>query len=120
MNRKEAIEKIKKAYENKELGFQRGADICSYYDSKTDSCCAVGVLVKDESLFDTYGNQDMAFADTNGAEIDLEMINRGLDELYGLSIDELKQLQIRHDGLINRNSGYSEQDFKHYLYGLKY
>ena len=123
MNRKEAIEKIKRAYENKELGFQRGAADCVYYDNKTDSCCAIGVLVKDESLFDDVGDQIYPFHNTLSNTIDDYILKNNIDGLFGLTNEELCMLQHRHDILIGCSSylgDIDDEDFKKYLYSLEY
>lgn len=117
MTRSEALDKIKAAYETKQLGFQRGTSYCRYYDKRTDSCCAVGVLVKDEALFNEDGNQSVPFNLESYSDIRYAMNQEDLTELHGLSILELSELQRLHDGLIRKDGTY-ESDFKEYLYSL--
>jgi hypothetical protein len=121
MERKESIEAIKNAYENEKLGFQNGMSSCKYYDAKTDSYCAVGVLIGyDDSLINDLGNIEKPFKNADYCEIKLSMENAGLTKLYGLTIDELDRLQILHDHIINsvRYRSKKENDFKDYLYSL--
>lgn len=127
--REESLNLIKSAYENKELGFQKGATSCRYYDPKSDSCCAVGVLVKDESLFETNGVQNYPFDFGNISEDDKKeaifeaMTILNLDSFKGLTKKELSRLQSFHDNLIHRPSDHREyiedhKRFKDYLYSL--
>ena len=120
--RQESLNKIRKAYENKELGFQKGATMCMYYCSKTDSHCAVGVLIgKDEELMSRYGDIASPFKDTYMVKISDAMNHKGISEFKGLNISELEELQYHHDNLIGawkENKDKYEKRFKEYLYSL--
>lgn len=120
--RQESLDKIRKAYENKELGFQKGADYCLYYCSETDSHCAVGVLIgKDENLMNRYGNIKYPFKDTDMGIISDAMNHKGISEFKGLNISELEELQNHHDNLISarkEDKDKYEKRFKDYLYSL--
>lgn len=129
MNRLQAINKIKKAYETKQLGFQKGATSCLYYDKKSDSCCAVGVLLrKDKKLLNTQGDRNAVFRaglDVDSYTIGAQMKAVNKSSFHGLDIDELKTIQILHDGVIQMNDcgeelkNKKEISFKDYLYALK-
>ena len=109
--RTESINKIKLAYENKELGFQRRAKNCEYYNEETDSYCAIGVLFKhDEGLRESLGNYFICTT----------MDNWGLDTFKGLTRKEALTLQEKHDILIGGTSkpAKREEEFKDYLYSL--
>ena len=85
--RQESLNKIRKAYENKELGFQKGATQCLYYCSKTDSHCAIGVLIgKDENLMDKDGDIMYPFKDSWEEEIREVMSHIGISEFKGLNV----------------------------------
>jgi len=132
--REQSLNIIKSAYENKELGFQKGATSCLYYDPKTDSCCAVGLLVKEESLFDEDGMQTYPFdfgdVFEREKEEDIEgaMTKLNLDSFKGLTKAELDELQVLHDCLIVRPTDFyrlytikyvkKQEAFKKYLYSL--
>lgn len=116
--REESIQKIKEAYENKELGFQKGATNCLYFDAKTGSHCAVGVLLDiDELKFEENGNLEHPFLGNPESTIREAMEAESLEEFKGLDIAELEELQNRHDEVL-RGLSY-EFDFKDYLYNLK-
>ena len=120
--RQESLNKIRKAYENKELGFQKGATMCRYYCSETDSHCAIGVLIgKDEELMNEYGNILYPFKDSWEEEIREVMSHIGISEFKGLNVNELGLLQTYHDDLIGarkENKDKYEKRFKDYLYSL--
>lgn len=120
--RRESLDKIRKAYENKELGFQKGATQCLYYCSKTDSHCAVGVLIgKDEELMSRYGNIESPFKDTYMGKISDAMSDKDISEFKGLNVSELEKLQSYHDHLVGvpkENKDEYEKRFKEYLYSL--
>ena len=120
--RQESLNKIRKAYENKELGFQKGATQCLYYCSKTDSHCAVGVLIgKDEELMSRYGNIEYPFENTYMGIISDAMSHKDISEFKGLNVSELGLLQTYHDDLIGaqeENKDKYEKRFKKYLYSL--
>lgn len=126
MERKESIEAIKKAYEKGILGFQRGASTCKYYDSNTDSFCAVGVLIERRSSDD----EDILrpFSDSFYESIDEAMKEKKIEEFKGLTINELKELQRLHDNVViygrSKIPRYNDvrkkyiNEFKDYLYSL--
>lgn len=117
--REQSLKLIREAYENKELGFQKGAKTCLYYDSKTDSCCAVGVLVKNERLFDSDGDQEYAFRERqNDPSIEDCMDDLDMKEYKGLTLEELTRLQSLHDRMVAFYSETKEKNFKDYLYSL--
>lgn len=120
--RQESLNKIRKAYENKELGFQKGATMCRYYCSETDSHCAVGVLIgKDEELMSRYDNIEYPFKNTYMVKISDAMSHKDISEFKGLNVSELEKLQSYHDDLIGaqkENKDKYEKRFKDYLYSL--
>lgn len=122
MTRKEALCKIKIAFENNELGFQRFASGCRYYDRATNSHCAVGILIgKDIDLMDLEGNIDEPFAQLNGAFYSIEnsMIYLEMDTFHGLDISELNTLQSLHDDLVGTSTDKNKLlKFETYLYSL--
>ena len=123
MNRKQAIARIKKAYENEELGMQKGMIYCKYYCHKTDSHCAVGVLIgKKKELIDFYGVIEIPFKGTHEPQIHRAMSALNTKIFHGLSLDELKTLQDLHDNACQCDDvekQYYINDFKTYLYSLK-
>ena len=129
MNRLQAINKIKKAYETKQLGFQKGATSCLYYDKSSDSCCAVGVLVrKDKKLLNPQGDRNAVFRaglDANSYTIESQMRAVNKSSFHGLDIDELRKIQKLHDEVVQtRGCGEERRNekeisFKEYLYALK-
>jgi len=122
MNRQQALSKIRKAYENKQLGFQKGATICMYYDKKTNSHCAVGVLIgKKKSLMDEDGNIEAPFTVGGETMIGDALCEKDITSFCGLSKTELTQLQRLHDNIINCceiNEKERKDNFKTYLYSL--
>lgn len=122
MNRKQALKKIRTAYENKELGFQKGAKSCLYYCSDTESHCAIGVLVgKNEDLMSIDGNINYAFKkyELKANSIGSLLAYNKLKEYCGLKAEELVKLQNLHDQIINnRYNSIYEEEFREYLYSL--
>lgn len=122
--RQKSIDKIKKAFENKELGYQRGATTARYYDKRSDSCCAVGVLMdlNNEDLFDGNGNVNYPFTGTSSYGIKYSMTEAEIDSLFGLTKDELGKLQFHHDQCLSYAKNLDllqyEQKFKDHLYSL--
>lgn len=125
MNRKQALNKIRTAYENKELGFQKGAEMCRYYDAESDSHCAIGVLVgKKKELIEGNGDIYYPFIGAQREAIDEALDVKGRFMWFGLHKKELSQLQRLHDNIINWNIESDEPyhalkvKFKVYLYSL--
>ena len=122
--RQKSIDKIKKAFENKELGYQRGAMTARYYDKRSDSCCAVGVLMdlNNEDLFDDNGNVNYPFTGIDSYGIKYAMTDAEIDTLFGLTKDELGTLQHNHDMCLSHAKSSAlplhEQRFKDHLYSL--
>lgn len=115
MKRHEAIKTIIIAYENKELGFQKGAQSCKYYDVESDSCCVIGILLDiDKMKKDSYGNV-IEYLDHQGISAILNKLNA--KSLHGLSYSECGELQSLHDGIILGDN--HEYEFKDYIYSLK-
>ena len=138
--REESINLLKKAYENKELGFQKGAQFCTYWDSETFSACAIGALMGYGERYKPFTREGAAGAFLGSLELTKEekyniyedfnfdqsvrclgrIIN--LEDIFGLKQEELEQIQKRHDALVGHNvcdvEG-KEKQFKDYLYSLK-
>ena len=120
MNRKQAISKMKKAFEAGELGFQKGAKSCKYYDKKTDSHCAIGLLIgKKEKLMDVHGDINSPFVLGDSGSIENSMDILKMETYCGLTKDELGTLQSRHDVTVNHLTRDRIERFKSYLYNLK-
>ena len=124
--RQESIAKIKKAFENNELGYQKDASGARYYDKASNSCCAVGVLMdrSDKALFNANGNIEYPFVGGNDYGIAFAMGEIDMDELYGLTRWELGELQSKHDSCLSHNKSPNTlpryvREFKDYLYSLQ-
>lgn len=121
--RQKSLNKIRKAFEQGKLGFQKGAKSCLYYDSATDSKCAVGVLINARSkLKNSEGDIDCPFKQSRfgGQSIGAALDEAGLDSFKGLTRDELQELQEAHDGIIHYGESSGRLDrFKFYLYSLE-
>lgn len=119
--REKSLNKIKRAYDNLELGFQRGAVYCKYYDAETDSKCAVGALFSKEEILSVningyYCNNDLASSNVS-SQVDYKPFK-------GLTVTELETLQQNHDLLISDNllsDIWFEhlENFEQYLFSLK-
>lgn len=99
--RKESIKKLKEAVKNRELGCYKGAETCLYYDSRTDSRCAVGVIVPDEvidKMKNGYGDCERFISDKRGTAVTCQL--EGENTYMGMTIDELSILQSYHDNSI--------------------
>jgi hypothetical protein len=122
MNRKQAIARIKKAYENEELGMQKGMYHCRYYCHTTDSHCAVGILIgKKKGLIDRYGDIEVPFKGTISAAIKKAMYDLNKNTFCGLSVEELQNLQELHDESCQCGDEVKQDymnRFKTYLYSL--
>ena len=96
--------------------------MCRYYCSKTDSHCAIGVLIgKDEDLMDKDGDIMYPFKDSWREGIYNAMSDTDISEFKGLNVSELEKLQYYHDRLIGagkENKDKYEKRFKEYLYSL--
>jgi len=118
--RQDSIAKIKLAYENKELGFQKDVGFCRYYDKRSDSHCAVGVLVgKNKKLMDACGDIEEPFEGSYSGDIEGGLQDISVESYWGLLSCELIKLQKLHDRLVG--STYTikrEKKFKNYLYSL--
>lgn len=121
--RKESLNKIRRAYARLELGFQRGASRCTYYDEKTDSKCAVGVLFDRNELV----SHERCLNDNVGDDIAAQLGNTKV--FKGLYADELINLQDLHDvlikdyithrGLLTECWINDVNEFEKYLFSLK-
>jgi len=124
MNRRNAINKIREAYETGQLGFQKGAIHCSYYDSFSDSHCAVGVLIgKKKKLMNGFGNIEYPFLNNKGYCISSAMELANLERLHGMTRKELHVLQALYDlvlGDSNSRREYHIGKFESFLYCLDY
>jgi hypothetical protein len=125
MTRQESINKIKTAFENKQLGFQKGAMSCKYYCAISDSHCAIGVLIgKDQELINESGDIHLPLKDIKESKIELALDRDKKSEMFGLSRNELQSLQELHDNCVGKNL-YGDilnqriEEFKNYLYSLK-
>ena len=99
--REESIKKLKEAVKNKELGCYKGAETCLYYDSRTDSRCAVGVIVPDEvidKMKNGYGDCERFISDKRGTAVTCQL--KGENTYMGMTIEELAELQDYHDNSI--------------------
>lgn len=122
MNRTQALKKIRTAFKQGELGFQNGATKCLYYDKKTDSYCAVGVLIgENESVMNSNGDIDRPFKQCIRGGIESAMSALDKETYCGLNIVELGNLQMLHDNIIGHryeDTTGREQQFENYLFGL--
>ena len=115
--RKESLKLMKDAFNNKELGAQKGASACRYYDSKTDSHCIIGVLVgKNVNLMDDKGDIP-ALPNTSGY-ISSYMRKNNIDTFNGLTLLEAEKLQLLHDKALDYKSIKYLNELESYLFSL--
>ena len=98
--REESLNKIKRAYDNLELGFQRGARVCKYYDAETDSKCAIGSLFSKKEILSVNINGSYCITDSTIASVSSQI---NYKPFKGLTVKELEKLQRKHDLLISAN-----------------
>jgi len=115
--RKESLKLMRDAFNNGQLGAQRGASACRYYDAKTDSHCIIGVLVgKNLDLMNDRGN--ISHLPSNCGFIGYYMDDNKLDTFNGLTRGEAWHLQELHDRTIDYDSKSYLNDLKTYLFSL--
>ncbi len=120
-SREESLNIIKTAYETGKLGFQKNAQACRYYDSDSDSCCVIGVLLDlSKCPRDKYNNVSSLVHNSKSMDHDIEsvMIRFNISKFMGFSRFEVSKLQIFHDHCVNYYSSEHEKIFMEYIYSL--
>jgi len=112
--RQKSIKMIQNTYNKGKLGFQKGAKSCLYYDTETESFCAVGVLVCNE--MEQEEDRDYPFEGVPHEQIGLAMAQLNMNEYKGLTRGELKKLQSLHDEIVNFKV--NPNKFTEYLFSL--
>lgn len=119
--REKSIKLLKEAVKNKSLGCYVGATNCRYYDSETDSRCAVGAIIPNEVIklnLDEYGDCDRFIPTISGESVKDQLV--GKTEYQGMSVYELIELQSLHDIIITKGSVHDTvQKFETYVNSLK-
>ena len=112
--RQKSIKMIQNTYNKGKLGFQKGAKSCLYYDTETESFCAVGVLVCNE--MEQEEDRYYPFEGVSHEQIGCAMTELNMNKYKGLTINELEKLQSLHDNIINHNA--NPNKFTEYLFSL--
>jgi len=100
MKRKEAIQRIVNAYDNKELQMFRGPLVPNYYNARRKDCCAVGAIMTEKhikSLARNNGDVVSPYKDSSYYTIDTAMKKMGRKTFHGIKAHELYELQHAHD-----------------------
>lgn len=118
-----SLNKIKRAYETGQLGFQKDANTCINYDSESDIRCNMAMLVaKNKQIYDGYGRITRPFLDCFSYNISTAINDLSVEYQEGLSCDELVILQGLHDEIVSNNPAKSItksiEEFESFLYGL--
>lgn len=115
-NRIRNLNKLIKAIDNKSLGCYVAAN-CMYYDARSDSCCAVGLLISD--------SKEMKDAKEKGSSVthylDRGCITRGIvypSLSLGFGAYELKKMQQLHDAAVGPFDHFTKR-FEEYIIYLK-
>jgi len=115
--REESLKLMRDAFNKGQLGAQKGASGCRYYDAETDSHCIIGVLIgKNRDLMNDLGN--IIQLPNNNSFISWYMDDYGLDTFNGLTMEEAKSLQSLHDRALDLESKEILNDLKTYLFSL--
>lgn len=130
MKRKEAIQRISDAYDQKRLQmFRKGisrSDVPSYYDPEHKDCCGVGAILTDKhikNLKNSWGGVECIYNESHKYLVGSAMHEMKKSTFHGIKKGELEELQKYHDKAFNaRVSADRESNltsFKIALDGLK-
>ena len=108
VKREESIKRMRKAFEEGRLGFQMDSDKCTYYDSKTNSCCIIGSIFIDPDEYAENNSGDIDTLEKFGYNSEYCGIEEILEDIdcydedfnTGLYPSELSKLQELHDKLL--------------------
>ena len=116
--REQSLKLMRDAFNNGQLGAQKGASGCRYYDKATDSHCIIGVLVgKNLDLMNGKGN--ISELPNDNGYIKYYMKDNKIDTFNGLTLFEASELQSLHDNALDFKCEPSRlQALKDYLFSL--